>query len=303
MSKTLTFSDTQCLDAALIMFRNTPETKNCSFLFVEGEDDEKFWNAQIIENCHIVFVTSFTKNNKKKTGKSQVIENIELLNNSRRKINGYLGIVDNDFDSLLGISRDKNSITTETHDLETLLLSSEIVFKKILAEFGDSERIFIFESKVQKTIQQYLLDLALPFAQIEYIKQKLQPSLSLKNLHERDLSPQEPILIKSKWQINKDNLFQLVENLGLNLNELPAINLMKETEKVNPWLLCNGHITIEILAFGFKYGALGKNNNATSERIASYLRGAIDKVDFYNTQLCQSIFTWQEQNAPYKILG
>lgn len=38
----LTISDTQGLDAALIMFRASPENKNCSFLFIEGESDEKF---------------------------------------------------------------------------------------------------------------------------------------------------------------------------------------------------------------------------------------------------------------------
>lgn len=78
---TLTISDMECLDAALIMFRNTPETKNNCFLFVEGEDDEKFWNGYITDNhCCIVFVVSFTKNNQKKTGKLQVLKNIRSLN-------------------------------------------------------------------------------------------------------------------------------------------------------------------------------------------------------------------------------
>lgn len=295
---TLTISDTQCLDAALIMFRNTPETKNCSFLFVEGEDDEKFWNGYVAEKCCIVFITSFTKNNAKKTGKLQVIENIGLLNKSRSKIKGYLGIVDNDFDSLSSISQEDNICVTETHDLETLLLSSTSVFKKVLAEFGDSQLIVDFEKKINNSIQNYLIELNLPFFQILWLRKNLNPSLILDDFYKNNT-----ILIKDTWQVDKDKLFLLARNQGVDFQENKSKIILQKIENANHWLLCHGHIMTYILANSFQNGVLANNKNATSERISSYLRGAIDKIELYQTELCQAIFNWQNNNQPYVILS
>ena len=265
MNKTLMFSDTQCLDAALIMFRNTSETKNCSFLFVEGENDEKFWNGHIIEKCHIVFVTSFVKNNQKKTGKLQVIENIDLLNFSRSPIKGYLGIIDDDFDTLLNIKNEDNIFATETHDLETLLLSSPIVFKKILAEYGDSEAVDDFEKNIGKTIHQHLLELTLNFAKIEWLKRNVKPDLELKNIHPRNI-------INNKWNIDEEKLNALILNKGIDISSPESKRLLQDIKHINPWLLCNGHTMVDILSLGFdtQYGAvLGKNKRATTENIPS----------------------------------
>jgi hypothetical protein len=298
MNKTLMFSDTQCLDAALIMFRNTPETKHCSFLFVEGEDDEKFWNGHIAEKCHIVFVTNFVNNNQKKTGKLQVIENIRLLNTSKSNIKGYLGIVDNDFDSLLGIQQENNICVTETHDLETLLLSFSDVFKKLLSEYGDSQEITDFEKVINKNIHDYLIELALRFAKIEWIKRNTVPDLDIKNIHPRNS-------INSKWNIDEDKLNSLILEKGIDINSVKSKEINRKIERTDPYLLCNGHTVVDILSLAFdsQYGAvLGKNRRATSDNIASSIRLAIDKIELYQTQLCQAIFNWQNNNSPYQIL-
>lgn len=297
---TLTIPNTGCLDAALIMFRNTPETKDCSFLFVEGEGDEKFWNGRIAEKmCCVVFVVSFENNNQRKTGKLEVIKNVRQLNNNHKsKINGFLGIIDNDFDALVCFPKENNLCVTDTHDLETLLLYSPSVFKKLLGEFGDSSVIANFEKNLGKTVQNYLLELALPFAQIEWLKQNLQPELQLKELHKN-----ETVLIRHKWQLNTLRLYELVKNAGIDVDSPQSKQLLTTVENVSPWLLCNGHVMTEILGIGFQNGALGNNKNATSERISSYLRAAIDKNELYQTELCQSVFNWQKINVPYTVLS
>lgn len=138
----------------------------------------------------------------------------------------------------------------------------------------------------------------MPFAQIEYVRQSLFPSLEgLKDLHKN-----ETILLRNKWQLNKDNLHSTIKSKGLDINSLEAQQLINNTANINPWLLCNSHVMIEVLAIGFQYGILTNNKNATAERLSSYLRGAIDKTDLYQTQLCQSIFTWQTNNPPYQVL-
>jgi len=295
---TFCVADTGGLDAALIMFRASPENKQCSFLFVEGDSDEKFWNARILEKaCCIVFVVSFQKNNQKQTGKASVIKNISDLNESKSRIDGFLGIIDNDFDALMNLSSINNTCVTDSHDLETLLLSSPRVFKALLAEYGDSQLIADFEKKVQKCIQDYLIELALPFAQIEWLKQHLQPGLELKELHKNNT-----LLIPDKWCLNQIDLHTFANTKGIDITSKQSRQLLEKMDHVNPWLLCNGHTMIDILSLGFQKGALGKNKQATSDNISSYIRGVMDKIELYQTELCQSIFNWQVNHPPYQVL-
>ncbi|MEI6543253.1 MAG: DUF4435 domain-containing protein [Methylococcales bacterium] len=295
---TFCVADTGGLDAALIMFRASPENKQCSFLFVEGDSDEKFWNARILEKaCCIVFVVSFQKNNQKQTGKASVIKNISDLNESKSRLDGFLGIIDNDFDALMNLPSINNTCVTDSHDLETLLLSSPRVFKALLAEYGDSQLIADFEKKAQKCIQDYLIELALPFAQIEWLKQHLQPGLELKELHKKNT-----LLIPDKWCLNQIDLHTFANTKGIDITSKQSRQLLEKMDHVNPWLLCNGHIMIDILSFGFQKGALGKNKQATSDNISSYIRGAMDKIELYQTELCQSIFNWQVNHPPYQVL-
>ncbi len=292
----LYISDTQGLDAALIMFRAAPENRNCSFLFIEGESDEKFWQSRIVEKkCCIVFLVSFTENNKRQTGKTAVIKNIRSLNNST--IGGFLGIIDNDFDALLCLPRENNTCVTDTHDLETLLLRSPTVFNKMLAEFGDSQLIANFEKKTQQSIQDYLIELARPFAEIEWLKQHLQPILETKGLHKNNT-----ILHPDTWCLSQTNLHAMVKARGMDIDSAPSQQLLIEIAHIDPWLLCNGHNMIDILSIGFQNGALGNNKRAITDTIASYVRGAMDKEELYQTELCQSMFIWQNNHSPYQIL-
>jgi len=294
--KPLYIPDTKGLDAALIMFRASPENKNCSFLFIEGESDEKFWYSRIEEKkCCIVFLGSFSENNKRQTGKTVVIKNIRTLNNS--KITGFLGIIDNNFDALMCLPRENNTCVTDTHDLETLLLRSPVVFKKILAEFGDNQLIAHFEKKAQKSIQDYLIELALPFAQIEWLKQQLQPGLELKDLHKNNT-----VISPDTWLLDSKKLHEVVTSKGIDIILSLSQQWLKKIENIDPWMLCNGHSMIDILSIGFQHGVLGNNKKAITETIASYVRGAIDKDDLYQTELCQSIFNWQKFHSPYQII-
>lgn len=292
----LTVADTEGLDAALIMFRAAPAKKTCSFVFVEGESDEKFWQGRIAEqHCCLVFVVSFQNNNKRQTGKAAVLKNIRTLNNST--IDGFLGIIDNDFDALACLPRENNVCVTDTHDLETLLLRSPIVFRKLLAEFGDSQLIVDFEITNATTVHAYLLELGLAFAKIEWLKQQLQPSLELKDLHKNDT-----ILDRNIWRLFCANLEASIGAKGLASNSPAAQALLETLTHIDPWLLCNGHILLDLLSIGFQHVALGKKKTATSENLASFLRAAIDKEELYKTELCLAIFRWQDTHQPYAIL-
>ena len=295
--KSLYVPDTAGLDAALLMFRQNPEYKSSSFLFVEGESDEKFWLSRISEQqCCIVFLVAFSQNNQRQTGKTAVIKNIRSLN--QRKIDGFLGIIDNDFDGLNCLPRENNLYATDTYDLESLLLRSPQVFKKLLAEYGDSDLISKFQKEIGLSIQEYLLQLALPFAQIEWLKQNLNPSLEIRESHKNNT-----ILIPEQWILNRNQLNSVVKSKGIDLNLPECQRLLAQISNVNPWVLCNGHTLVDILSIGFQKGALGNHHRATSENISSYIRGAIERDEFYQTELCQAISIWQNNHLPYQVLA
>jgi len=296
MTSPLYVPDQAGLDAELIMFRDSPENKNCSFLFVEGESDEKFWGSRVNEEgCCIVFVVSFTENNKKQTGKTAVNKNIRTLNKS--KLDGFIGILDADYDILLNLPRENNICVTETHDLETLLLKSPFVFRKLLSEFGDSQLIAAFESKNQTTIHNHLIDLTLPFARIKWLKQSLYSSVNLGDLHKHN-----NILPPDQWCLNQEQLNETVCKKEIDITSQKSQGLLQGLDDIDPWLLCNGHTMVDILSIGFQKGVLGENQTATSDNIASYIRGAIDKSNLYQTELCQSLVNWQNNHMPYKVL-
>ena len=175
--------------------------------------------------------------------------------------------------------------------------TSRNISKKLLSEFGDSQLIVEFERKNQKTIQNHLVDLTLPFARIEWLKQCLYSSLQLGDLHKHNT-----ILPPDQWSLNQEQLDETVQKKSIDITSGKSQEVLQRLNNIDPWLLCNGHTMIDILSIGFQKGVIGKNQTATSDNIASYLRGAIDKNNLYRTELCQSIFNWQNNHMPYKVL-
>ena len=84
-----------------------------AFLVVEGVSDVRFWSTRRHDNCELV----------NGEGKGNVVGAIGRLD--AEDIPGVLGIVDDDYNSLMGIIRTSgNLVATDAHDLECLLCRS-----------------------------------------------------------------------------------------------------------------------------------------------------------------------------------
>ena len=103
--------------------------RRSAFLVLEGVDDVRFWKTRHHLDCVLIDAE----------GKPNVVYGIDRLNAGRME--GVLGIVDDDYDSMLGVSYDVrcNMAATDAHDLESLLCRSSAL-DSILAEYETTPR-------------------------------------------------------------------------------------------------------------------------------------------------------------------
>lgn len=268
------------VEAEILMSR---QTFKGSFLIVEGDDDSRFWRFRIHKTeCEIVIGG----------GKPAVKGGISRLD--QRGFKGALGIIDDDFDSLASIPPgSSNLISTDSHDLETMLLRSS-AFEKLLAEHGNPSRIRAFEFKNGKTVREALLERGSPFGQLRWLSARKQMGISFKELIPRRF------VDSSNWILNKVDLISTAANQPINLS---ADELARELDLLpvaDPWLVCHGHDLIDLLAIGFER-VLG-NSKPGRDGISSFLRGAIDTRELATTHLWTGIQGWESANPPYIVL-
>ncbi|MCY4201736.1 MAG: DUF4435 domain-containing protein [Aestuariivita sp.] len=129
-------------------------SNDCSFLLVEGKSDSIFWRLRVSDACEIV----------DSEGKQNVLGCIKQLD--AQGFRGALGIVDSDFDRLNGNSfESKNLVTTDAHDLESLLCRCSPL-SHVLVEYGNDEKIKKFEHKAGHDVRTALLNRALVFGKL-----------------------------------------------------------------------------------------------------------------------------------------
>ena len=99
-------------------------------------------------------------------GKTNVVEGIARLRASERE--GVLGVVDDDYDSLLGVrERAANVVVTDAHDLECLLCRSRAL-DTVLVEYGSGRKIRRFEEEAGIDVRTGLLERASVFGKIRW---------------------------------------------------------------------------------------------------------------------------------------
>ena len=140
-----------------------------AFLIVEGRDDIRFWTPTSRRHADCELVDG--------EGKPNVIGGIQRLDAA--SFPGVLGIVDSDYDTLIGISIESgNLLTTDAHDLECLLCRSSAL-DKVLAEYGNRSKIERFEDETGTDVRTGLLERALVFGRLRWAAARSHPMIDL----------------------------------------------------------------------------------------------------------------------------
>jgi Protein of unknown function (DUF4435) len=258
-----------------------------TFLLVEGSSDQAFYNQFIDKSACVI-----TPIPGKPSSKILAITILKIL--EQDSFQGVLAIVDADFDHLETLpTSGSNLLRTDSHDLETMILSSNAL-EKVVGEYSSEDKM----SKFDRDFREALLAAGLAIGYLRWISQLdglnlTFSTLSVKNfINAKTLAIDELALItevKNKSQAQK-----------LKNEDLQNRMTDQRNPSHDPWQVCCGHDLTEILSFALQK-TIGSMKVDAIELERS-LRLAYEAVYFCSTQLYQSIRLWESKNQPFNIL-
>ena len=254
-----------------------------AFLIVEGKDDIRFWRPRRHEECELV----------DGEGKSNVVGCIIRLD--EEDFEGALGIVDSDYDILVGEKIDAdNIVTTDAHDLECIFCRSSAL-DMVLSEYGNSSKIDRFEQETGKSVRASLLERTMPFGRLRLAALR-QPVIDLKQIRVQQF------VDENTWSVKSEELIQESTNSGLPEEAQELKSRVERSQKGDPWHIVRGHDLMEILRIGLRHvlGDIGVGVGV--KEIARSLRLAMPLEDLRETNMWADIRNWESSNPPYAIL-
>ena len=253
-------------------------------MVVEGADDLRFWSARKHAECELI----------DGEGKPNVVRSVQLLDADN--FCGVLGVLDDDYDSLLGIQQDsRNLVTTDSHDLECLLCRSSAL-DRVLAEFGSPSRISRFEKNQGVDVRSGLLERAMVFGRLRWAAARFSLSISSSEIN-------VPRFVDSQtWAVDCKGLTRVVLRSDSSEDESVLTRCISQLPPADPWRVARGHDMIQILRIGLKKVLGNIRSSVGSEQISSVLRASIPSNELEVTKLWSEIRTWEKNNIPYSIL-
>ena len=255
-----------------------------SLLLLEGSDDVRFWLGRKHGDCELVIAES----------KSNVVNSMDRLDN--QGFDGALGVVDSDYDALMGVSHGSpNVVAVDAHDLECLLCRSA-AFGAVLVELGDAARIRRFETDAGTEIRHCLLDRALVFGRLRWAA-----------LRHGDTSGLQQIRIprfvdEHTWEVDDEGLLDAVQMESAATADTWAERIA-DLPPADPWHVARGHDMVDILRIGLRKVLGSISPQVGRKEISRILRQAMPKEDFAATGLYAEVRQWEGSNPPYHILG
>lgn len=254
-----------------------------AFLIVEGADDVRFWTTRRHRTCELV----------DGEGKPNVVGAVRRLDGEG--IGGVLAIVDDDYDTLMGISYEtRNLVSTDAHDLECLLCRSHAL-DTVLAEFGEASRIREFEEAAGVDVRMGLLERTLVFGRLRWAARHHDMDIDYRAIRVPQFVDVET------WTVDGDQLARAVSRSGSPDGYDVLRRRLAELPLADPWRVAHGHDMLQILRIGLRHvlGALPASKG--TEDIGHVLRAAMSQAELDSTGLCADIRAWERAN-PYRVL-
>lgn len=258
-----------------------------TIMIVEGDTDFRVYKRFVVTSqCELI----------PGHGKSNVIRAMKLLEKDNFK--GLLAIIDSDFWNLEGTQAiSKNIFQTDSHDLETMILSSS-AFERALDEFGSDSKI----KKFGIPIMDKLLECATPIGCLRWISCKTQDNLCLrfKGLSFENFINENSLVIDINALITE--VKQNSNNQTLDERTIEnKINILLQKGH-DSWQICSGKDIIKILVIGLKniFGKV-KSKALTPELLDGALRLSYEYSEFCSTILYSVTKNWGNENPPFKV--
>ncbi len=206
---------------------------------------------------------------------------------------GIVGVVDDDYDSVCGVlPATPHILSTDTRDLETLLLSSPAL-DALLHEVADRARLLSLERAEGCTVREALLSRALIFGKLRLLNR-----LHAWNLTFDDFKPWR-FADKENWLIDESAVITLAAaKLGISVADIQS--LLAKVPVKNPYSLVQGRDLLAVLQIGLRR-RLG-NESFSIDNLCRMLRLAFTDQIAMSYALFQGLRAWEATNPPYRIL-
>ncbi len=279
--------ENQTADEVANLVRMNRSLYQGTIIVVEGTSDILIYKRLTNSNCCILLPAN---------SKENAIHASEILNDDGCE--GILTIIDSDFCKVDGQHiGSKNLLTTDTHDLESMIISSNAL-DKILAEYGEDDQI----NRLVKPIRQILVETAFPVGLLRWLSLPHKKNLGI----DFKLIRFSEFIDRTTFSTNIDIMIEHVLSFPTP-RRFDKIMLKNEIQilikqSIDNWQICNGHDLVQILAFGLKeiFGnSIGRGISA--RRLDSILRIAYEDSHFHTTQLFSDMISWERDNSPYRI--
>jgi hypothetical protein len=254
-----------------------------SFLVVEGVTDCRLYRKYTDEDACTVIVAQSKDNVRNSVRES-------YLRRNDRKV---LGIVDNDLDTLKGITHARPVFGTDCRDTDTVMMRSSAL-DSVLLEYADEDRLETFVNKYGQ-VRDALTAACYPLGMLMYVS----------DMHEHDLSFKDPdhslFVDRKGLKVNIETMIDVLlsnsQHSHVAKKDLAAQLNRELKDERSPWDVCRGHDMISVLAFGLReiFGSYNSKYIRSGE-LGGALRLAYEKETFHSTALFRETSKWSSEN-------
>ncbi|MBF0497510.1 MAG: DUF4435 domain-containing protein [Deltaproteobacteria bacterium] len=285
---------------AILMLRAHAQYRNKSFLVVEGPTDRDFFDRLIDQNSCDIKVAS---------GKDNVIMVLKELQKGKKKFEGVLGVVDADFWLLNGVASPvDNLFLTDTHDLETMIISSPAL-EEVVRDYSPPDCILSSE-EIGALIRGTMVTIGKDIGYLRWLNDTESLGLRFEGLPIADFVEPMTLVIDMAGLISATRL----GGNGDSLEEAVIKQKFCELQEVaaDTWQLCQGHDLMSLFEIFLPLiikencgqdSAAGSYGQSDSAEISQSLLAAFGPVFFAETKLHAAIQKWEEDNHPYLVLS
>ncbi|WP_040204041.1 DUF4435 domain-containing protein [Neobacillus jeddahensis] len=261
-------------------------TKSKTIVLVEGIGDEEFFKKIFsLRDCRFIICE----------GKENVKDTVRILNSRSQK--GMLGIVDMDYDGILGRTPlIDNLFQTDTHDIETMIISSISGLHQFINMYADLDKYEKFLDRTGMSIENSIFNAAKILGVVRLISVEDEYDISFKDI-------QYDLVLDEYLGIDLYKLCEYLKNRSLKYIDVETL-VNKVSDKIgNKYDIYNiacGHDITGIIQYALKniFGS-NKGRMITQSKIEENLRVLYDFEKFDKTNLYSDLILWEDGNKPF----
>ena len=284
------------------MERNYPGLKSKVFILTEGPGDYEFYSRFF--NCELSEIRFANS-------KENVIKILDDLSVTLKKEAGspVIGIVDRDFSFFMPEADEReNLFMTDTHDIETMIISDELIgkvldyYRKRSAgvEFQRSMTLGLRRESVLSSLVRCSVLIGLSL----YVNQKYGLNMTFKHINCKKKNLFLEFTDPVTFRCDEDKLLALIS--GRNKAKYEGFREALSEEKAknpdyfdHPMQLCRGHdLMCALLAdINVNYPQMD-GRKVLLRDLERLFRNLYERNDFFSTELFNSLERWAKNNLP-----